>query len=71
MCQEDLDSLLVVYLKLSHLSQKQSTLSEEEEDSARRLLELLAKNITNGDDAGTNRALLLPPIHDEVFKFLC
>jgi hypothetical protein len=71
MCQEDLDSLLVVYLKLSHLSQKQSTLSEEEEDSARRLLELLAKNITNGDDAGTNRALLLLPIHDEVFKFLC
>ncbi|CAH0025548.1 unnamed protein product [Clonostachys rhizophaga] len=51
--EQDLDSLLSVYFKLSHLSQKQSILSEEEEDSARRLLELLAKKITNEDDAGS------------------
>ncbi|CAG9977838.1 unnamed protein product [Clonostachys byssicola] len=51
--KQDLDSLLVVYFKLSHLSQKQPTLSEEEEDSARQLVELLAKKITNGNDAGS------------------
>ncbi|CAI6087688.1 unnamed protein product [Clonostachys chloroleuca] len=54
--EQDLDSLLVVYFKLSHLSQKQSTLSEEEEDSARRLVELLAKKITNEDDAGSKNS---------------
>lgn len=68
---KDLDSLLVVYFKLSHLSQKQSTLSEEEEDSARRLVELLAKKITNEDDAGMDRALFLPPIHDHKCLYSC